>query len=101
MMPPGNENVRQSELGQAGPGLSPSRSLSWTSTDDSSIKTALTKEEAASSFCLFAPRPVESFLVAKVTVSIGERRFCGDIDRVVPVTRPLHVQLQVGPSSGT
>ena len=37
------------------------------------------KKEAASSFCPFAP--VESFLVAKV--SIGERRCCGDIDRVV------------------
>ena len=37
------------------------------------------KEAASSSFCPFAP--VESFLVAKV--SIGESRCCGDIDRVV------------------
>ena len=37
------------------------------------------KKEAASSSCPFAP--VESFLVAKV--SIGVRRCCGDIDRVV------------------
>ena len=37
------------------------------------------KKETASSFCPFAP--VESFLVAKV--SIWERRFCLDIDRVV------------------
>ena len=37
------------------------------------------KKEAASSFCPFAP--VESFLVAKV--GIGERRCCGDVDRVV------------------
>ena len=36
-----------------------------------------------SSFCPFAP--FESFLVAKV--SIGERRRCGDFDRVV--TGPL------------
>ena len=36
------------------------------------------KNEGASSFCPFAP--VESLLVAKV--SIGERRLCGNIDRV-------------------
>ena len=46
---------------------------------DSSIKSVQTKGEAASYFFPFAP--VESFLVAKV--SIGERRRCGDIDRVV------------------
>ena len=40
------------------------------------------KKEAASS-CPFAR--VESFLVAKV--SIGERRCCGDVDRVV--RRPI------------
>ena len=45
--------------------------------------------EAASSFCPFAP--VQSFLVAKV--SIGERRCCGDIDRVV--TSPLLAQDRV------
>ena len=40
------------------------------------------KKEAASSFCTSKFVPVKSFLVA-AKVSIGERRCCGDIDRVV------------------
>ena len=47
--------------------------------DDSSIKTARTKKESASSFCPFAP--VEIISVAKV--SIGERSCCGDFEWVV------------------
>ena len=49
----------------------------------SSIKTVQSrrqKRELASSFCPFAP--VESFLVAKVSMA-GKRMCDGDIDRVV------------------
>ena len=51
----------------------------------SSIKTVQSrrqKRELASSFCPLAFAPVESFLVAKVSMA-GERRCDGDIDRVV------------------
>ena len=55
--------------------------LSYTGDHDSSIKLRrqLEKNEAASSFFSFAP--VESFLVANWTISIVERKRCGDIDR--------------------
>ena len=62
-----------------------SESDNWHDAHDSSIKTARTEGagQAASSFCPFASAPVESFLVKKVQVSIGERRSwqfsCGDV----------------------
>ena len=49
------------------------------------------QKEAASSFCHGPFAPVESFMVAKV--SIRERRCCGDIDRAV--TCPLLAQGRV------
>ena len=49
-----------------------------------------TKGNSASFFCLF--EPVESSLVAKV--SIGVRRRCGDIDRVVTAGRSNYAYAQ-------
>ena len=65
-------------------GREPLSGLQRSRTSESAPTTARSKlrgqkKEAASSSCPFAP--VESFLVAKV--SIGVRRCCGDMDRVV------------------
>ena len=49
--------------------------------DQNSVRGPGQKKDAASSFCPSWFSPVESFLVVKV--SIGERRRCADIDRVV------------------
>ena len=61
---------------------------------DSSIKIALTKVEAASFFCPFAPRPVtvESFLAAKVSIGERARRSGGHVTLTVGYGDPARGQ---------